>query len=132
MALFNFRYSFLDAQNKAEFFKAGKSLVHEFRNLQMKEKLDNQNDTDKIILGISNKRIAFFWSLNNESRILVLNKEGNNFTHKAKIEDFKEVFRNNKLTDEITIYDTIIIKTLVKKIGDIYTGENWGDIYQEY
>ena len=80
-----------------------------------------------IILGISNKRIAFFWSLNNESRILVLNKEGNNFTHKAKIEDF----RNNKLTDEITIYDTIIIKTLVKKIGDIYTGENWGDIYQE-
>ena len=45
MALLNFCYSFLDAQNKAEFFKAGKSLVSEFRNLQMKEKMDNQNDT---------------------------------------------------------------------------------------
>lgn len=131
MALLNFRYSFLDAQNKAEFFKAGKSLVSEFRNLQMKEKMDNQNDTDRIILGISKKRIAFFWTLNNESRILVLNKEGNNFTKEAKIEYFKEVFQNNKLTDKITIYDTIIIKTLIKKIGDIYTGENWGDIYQE-
>ena len=131
MALLNFRYSFLDAQNKAEFFKAGKSLVSEFRNLQMKEKMDNQNDTDRIILGISKKRIAFFWTLNNESRILVLNKEGNNFTKEAKIDYFKEVFQNNKLTDKITIYDTIIIKTLVKKIGDIYTGENWGDIYQE-
>ena len=129
MALLNFRYSFLDAQNKAEFFKAGKSLVSEFRNLQMKEKMDNQNDTDRIILGISKKRIAFFWTLNNESRILVLNKEGNNFTKEAKIEYFKEVFQNNKLTDKITIYDTIIIKTLIKKIGDIYTGENWGDIY---
>lgn len=131
MALLNFRYSFLDAQNGAEFFKAGKSLVSEFRNLQMKEKMDNQNDTDRIILGISKKRIAFFWTLNNESRILVLNKEGNNFTKEAKIEYFKEVFQNNKLTDKITIYDTIIIKTLIKKIGDIYTGENWGDIYQE-
>lgn len=131
MALLNFRYSFLDAQNSAEFFKAGKSLVSEFRNLQMKEKMDNQNDTDRIILGISKKRIAFFWTLNNESRILVLNKEGNNFTKEAKIEYFKEVFQNNKLTDKITIYDTIIIKTLIKKIGDIYTGENWGDIYQE-
>lgn len=131
MALLNFRYSFLDAQNKAEFFKAGKSLVSEFRNLQMKEKMDNQNDTDRIILGISKNRIAFFWTLNNESRILVLNKEGNNFTKEAKIEYFKEVFQNNKLTDKITIYDTIIIKTLIKKIGDIYTGENWGDIYQE-
>lgn len=131
MALLNFRYSFLDAQNKAEFFKAGKSLVSEFRNLQMKEKMDNQNDTDMIILGISKNRIAFFWTLNNESRILVLNKEGNNFTKEAKIEYFKEVFQNNKLTDKITIYDTIIIKTLIKKIGDIYTGENWGDIYQE-
>ena len=131
MALLNFRYSFLDAQNKAEFFKAGKSLVSEFRNLQMKEKMDNQNDTDRIILGISKKRIAFFWTLNNESRILVLNKEGNNFTKEAKIEYFKEVFQNNKLTDKITIYDTIIIKTLIKKIGDIYTGENWGDIYKE-
>ena len=131
MALLNFRYSFLDAQNKAEFSKAGKSLVSEFRNLQMKEKMDNQNDTDMIILGISKKRIAFFWTLNNESRILVLNKEGNNFTKEAKIEYFKEVFQNNKLTDKITIYDTIIIKTLIKKIGDIYTGENWGDIYQE-
>ena len=131
MALLNFRYSFLDAQNKAEFSKAGKSLVSEFRNLQMKEKMDNQNDTDRIILGISKKRIAFFWTLNNESRILVLNKEGNNFTKEAKIEYFKEVFQNNKLTDKITIYDTIIIKTLIKKIGDIYTGENWGDIYQE-
>ena len=131
MALLNFRYSFLDAQNKAEFFKAGKSLVSEFRNLQMKEKMDNQNDTDRIILGISKNRIAFFWTLNNESRILVLNKEGNNFTKEAKIEYFKEVFQNNKLTDKITIYDTVIIKTLVKKIGDIYTGENWGDIYQE-
>ena len=131
MALLNFRYSFLDAQNKAEFVKAGKSLVSEFRNLQMKEKMDNQNDTDRIILGISKKRIAFFWTLNNESRILVLNKEGNNFTKEAKIEYFKEVFQNNKLTDKITIYDTIIIKTLIKKIGDIYTGENWGDIYQE-
>ena len=131
MALLNFRYSFLDAQNKAEFFKAGKSLVSEFRNLQMKEKMDNQNDTDRIILGISKKRIVFFWTLNNESRILVLNKEGNNFTKEAKIEYFKEVFQNNKLTDKITIYDTIIIKTLIKKIGDIYTGENWGDIYQE-
>ena len=130
MALLNFRYSFLDAQNKAEFFKAGKSLVSEFRNLQMKEKMDNQNDTDRIILGISKKRIAFFWTLNNGSRILVLNKEGNNFTKEAKIEYFKEVFQNNKLTDKITIYDTIIIKTLIKKIGDIYTGENWGDIYQ--
>lgn len=128
MALLNFRYSFLDAQNKAEFSKAGKSLVSEFRNLQMKEKMDNQNDTDRIILGISKKRIAFFWTLNNESRILVLNKEGNNFTKEAKIEYFKEVFQNNKLTDKITIYDTIIIKTLIKKIGDIYTGENWGDI----
>ena len=131
MALLNFRYSFLDAQNKAEFSKAGKSLVSEFRNLQMKEKMDNQNDTDRIILGISKKRIAFFWTFNNESRILVLNKEGNNFTKEAKIEYFKEVFQNNKLTDKITIYDTIIIKTLIKKIGDIYTGENWGDIYQE-
>lgn len=131
MALLNFRYSFLDAQNKAEFFKAGKSLVSEFRNLQMKEKMDNQNDTDRIILGISKNRIAFFWTLNNESRILVLNKEGNNFTKEAKIDYFKEVFQNNKLTDKITIYDTIIIKTLIKKIGDIYTGENWGDIYQE-
>lgn len=131
MALLNFRYSFLDAQNKAEFSKAGKSLVSEFRNLQMKEKMDNQNDTDRIILGISKNRIAFFWTLNNESRILVLNKEGNNFTKEAKIEYFKEVFQNNKLTDKITIYDTIIIKTLIKKIGDIYTGENWGDIYQE-
>ena len=131
MALLNFRYSFLDAQNKAEFFKAGKSLVSEFRNLQMKEKMDNQNDTDRIILGISKNRIAFFWTLNNKSRILVLNKEGNNFTKEAKIEYFKEVFQNNKLTDKITIYDTIIIKTLIKKIGDIYTGENWGDIYQE-
>lgn len=131
MALLNFRYSFLDAQNKAEFFKAGKSLVSEFRNLQMKEKMDNQNDTDMIILGISKNRIAFFWTLNNESRILVLNKEGNNFTKEAKIEYFKEVFQNNKLTDKITIYDTIIIKNLIKKIGDIYTGENWGDIYQE-
>ena len=98
MALLNFRYSFLDAQNKAELFKAGKSLVSEFRNLQMKEKMDNQNDTDRIILGISKKRIAFFWTLNNESRILVLNKEGNNFTKEAKIEYFKEVFQNNKLT----------------------------------
>ena len=131
MALLNFRYSFLDAQNKAEFSKAGKSLVSEFRNLQMKEKMDNQNDTDMIILGISKNRIAFFWTLNNESRILVLNKEGNNFTKEAKIEYFKEVFQNDKLTDKITIYDTIIIKNLIKKIGDIYTVENWGDIYQE-
>ena len=64
MSLLNFRYSFLDAQNKAEFSKAGKSLVSEFRNLQMKEKMDNQNDTDRIILGISKNRIAFFWTLN--------------------------------------------------------------------
>ena len=69
MALLNFRYSFLDAQNGAEFFKAGKSLVSEFRNLQMKEKG--------------------------------------------------------------TSYETIIMKTLIKKIGESDTGKNWGDIYQE-
>lgn len=132
MTLSNFRFSFLDAQNKADFFKAGKSLVDEFRKLQMEEKMENQNDIDQITLGISKKRIVFFWILNDESRILVLNREDNNFTRKANyFEGFVGAFRDCKMTDKISIYDTQIISELVKRIGDLFTGENWGEIYNE-
>ena len=132
MTLLNFRYSFLDAQNKAEFFKSGKSLVNEFRKLQMEEKIENQNDIDQITLGISKKRIVFFWILNDESRILILNKDESNFTQKINyFEGFVKAFQDCKMTDKISIYDTKIISTLVKRIGDLFTGENWNEIYEE-
>lgn len=129
MTLSNFRWFFIDAQNKAGFFKAAKGMVTEFRKLQMEEKMENQLEDEYITLRISKKQIVFFWHHNNDSRVLVLNKEGENFTLSG--EEIKLVFIDTKIADKISIYDSKIISALIKLIGDIFTGKSWSEIYKK-
>lgn len=124
--LSNFRKSFINAQNKADFSKSGKELAKEFRFLQMDENGNNQNDTDEMTLFVSKKKIVIFWILGGKTYSVTLNKEiSNKFDENAKVPT--EIFK-----EKISIYDTKLIEAVVKQIGDIFLGENWYDLYNLY
>ena len=70
--LSNIRFGFLDAQNKADFFNAGKKIISEFRYLQMEEKMENQNEVDFMRVLLFKDRIIFFWYLNGKPNVFLI------------------------------------------------------------
>lgn len=124
MELLNFRWAFLDIQNKADFRHASLRLVHEFRNLQMLEKSKNQNDEDFMKVYASKYYTIICWRINGKSYVLKFPKDSYNVLTFENYPNPDKVFHGQKAT----IYDTEIIIALHNKIADLYTGKNWGEL----
>lgn len=126
--LSNFRSAFLDAQNKAEFSKAGKSIVNEFRYLQMEEKMENYHNNDVMTVFLMKDSIIFFWRLNNYPNVIYLNKNSYNWYEYLEFMFLHERIYNQKIKEKISIYDSKIIKQLAKRITDLFTGKYFSEM----
>lgn len=118
-SLSDFRWSFLDAQNKAGFDKAGHRMVSEFRRFMMDEKMENQNDNDYITLYSSKKQIIFQWSLDGDTFEIVLFKDAQNKAS-IKLSNLPPVKH-----DKITLYDKEIVKQISDFISLLFTGNDF-------
>lgn len=118
-SLSNFRWSFLDAQNNAGFDKAGRQLVSEFRKFMMDEKMENQDNSDYILLYVSKRLIVFQWALDGETYQVMLSKDVPN---KATKQLYGLPLTKH---ERIKICDSTIVRQISRFISDLFTGEDF-------
>lgn len=118
ISLSEFRWSFIDAQNKASFERAGRKMISEFRKFMMNENSDEDNE-DYITLFVSKRLIIIQWEYDWYTYEVVLSRDRVN-TASTTLSKFPPI-RHEK----ITIYDSEIVEKISKFIGDLFTGENF-------